>query len=136
MMETRGIKPLYRPCKGRVFPLHKVSNQADDETRTRIKRVETSHVSHYTISAYIDTPGWTRTSNNLELNEARLPIAPQRFIGMVGFEPTTPCSQNMASRPLNYIPLVPSVGLEPTKSGWSSTSTYSSSVTRANIWYS
>jgi hypothetical protein len=28
------------------------------------------------------------------------------MVGMTGFEPATPCSQSMASRPLNYIPLI------------------------------
>ena len=27
------------------------------------------------------------------------------MVGMVGFEPTAPCPQNKASRPLNYIPI-------------------------------
>ncbi len=36
-----------------------------------------------------------------------------QMVGMVGFEPTAPCPQNKASRPLNYIPLVLLTGVEP-----------------------
>jgi hypothetical protein len=28
------------------------------------------------------------------------------MVGMTGFEPVTPCFGSMASRPLNYIPIV------------------------------
>ena len=124
--EVGGIEPLRHLSRTTVFKTacHPFSGnfhffRVSDETRTRyLLASQTSVSTTLTSDTKTHTPDWTRTSKNLALNKICLPVASQRLIGMVGFEPTTPCSQNMASSPLNYIPSVPSVGVEPTKSGF------------------